>query len=138
MPYQPPTQPWADGAAGGTPVLAADCNRWEANQEAAALVAINTQQSAAYTLVLADAGRAVHTTSVTTVAVTVPPASAAAFPVGTVVLLAQAGAGQVTLTAGAGVTLRTASSLTTRAQWSEVSIRKIAAPDEWLAAGDLT
>jgi hypothetical protein len=102
--------------------------------KATASVAINSQ-AGSYTLVLADAGRAVHSTSATGVTYTVPPNSSVAFPVGTVILLAQMAAGQITVAAGAGVTLRTASTLTARAQYSEISLRKIAT-DEWLIAGD--
>ncbi|UQT02057.1 hypothetical protein SEA_CHADMASTERC_40 [Gordonia phage ChadMasterC] len=104
---------------------------------AAAQRAIASAQSAAYTLALADASKAVEVTSATGVNVTVPPNSAVAFPVGTLIEVAQTGAGQLTLVAGAGVTLRTASSLTTRAQWSTVTLRK-RATDEWIVAGDLT
>ncbi|AYR02932.1 minor tail protein [Gordonia phage Stultus] len=104
---------------------------------AAAQLAIANAQSAAYTLALTDANKAVEVTSATGVNVTVPPNSAVAFPVGTLIEVAQTGAGQLTLVAGAGVTLRTASSLTTRAQWSTVTLRK-RATDEWVVAGDLT
>ena len=103
---------------------------------AAQLVAINAQ-TAAYTLALADAGKAVEVTSASAVNVTVPPNTTAAFPVGTVIEVAQMGAGQVVLVAGSGVTLRTAASLTTRAQYATVTLRK-RATDEWIVAGDLT
>lgn len=104
--------------------------------KATAAVAVN-DQTGSYTLVLADAGRAVHSTSATGVTFTVPPNSSVAFPTGTVVLLTQMAAGQITVSPGSGVTMRTASSATTRAQYSEISLRKIAT-DTWLLAGDLT
>jgi hypothetical protein len=104
--------------------------------KAAAAVAINSQ-AGSYTFVLADVGRAVHSTAAVGVTYTVPPSSSVAFPSGAVILVAQMGAGQVAVAAGAGVTVRTAASLTTRAQYSEISLRKIAT-DEWLLAGDLT
>lgn len=103
---------------------------------AAQRITVNAQ-TAAYTLVLADAGKAVEVTSASTVNVTVPPNTTAAFPVGTVIEVAQMGAGQVVLIAGSGVTLRTAASLTTRAQYATVTLRK-RATDEWIVAGDLT
>lgn len=96
-----------------------------------------TTQSGSYTLALADAGTAVETTSATGVNITVPPNSSVAFPVGTVVELLQYGAGQITVVAGAGVTIRTASSLTSRAQYSLLSLRK-RATDEWVLSGDST
>lgn len=95
------------------------------------------RKAASYVLVLADAGAAIEMNLAGANTVTVPPNSSVAFPVGTVVEVLQYGAGQTTLTPGAGVTIRTASTLTTRAQYSTVSLRKTAT-DEWVAAGDLT
>ena len=69
---------------------------------------------------------------------TVPPNSSVAYDIGAVIEVCQIGAGQVTLVAGAGVTLRTPTgTLTTRAQYSTVSIRK-RGTDEWVVAGDLS
>lgn len=95
------------------------------------------RKTANYTLVLADAGVAIEMNVAAANTLTVPPNSSVAFPIGTVVEVMQYAAGQVTLTAGVGVTIRTASSLTTRAQYSVVSLRKTDV-DEWVAAGDLT
>jgi hypothetical protein len=96
-----------------------------------------SRKTANYELVLADAGTAIEMNLAGANTLTVPPAATADFPIGTVVEVCQYGAGQTTLTPGAGVTIRTASSLTTRAQYSTVSLRKTGA-DEWIAAGDLT
>lgn len=96
-----------------------------------------TTQASSYTLTLSDAGQAVEFTSATAVNCTIPPNSSVAFPVGTVIEICQYGAGQVTVVAGAGVTLRNPSSLTSRAQYSAISARK-RATDEWLIGGDLT
>lgn len=101
---------------------------------AAQLVAINAQ-TAAYTLDLTDANKAVEVTTASAVAVTVPPNSSKAFAVGTVIEVVQLGAGQVTLTPGSGVTLQQASGLKTRAQYSVVVLRK-RATDVWIVAGD--
>lgn len=98
---------------------------------------VATTQAANYTLVLADAQTVVEGTKATAQTVTVPPNSTTAFPIGTVIEVVQYGAGQITLTAGGGVTIRTSSSLTTRAQYSSVGLRK-RATDEWVATGDLT
>lgn len=67
---------------------------------------------------------------------TVPPNSSVAFPVGTVIEFYQYGAGQVTVAAGGGVTIRTPETLLLRKQYSSASLRKIAT-DEWMLAGDL-
>ena len=75
----------------------------------------------AYPLSLADAGSVIEATSASPVTITVPANASVAFPVGTIIEVLQYGAGQVTIAPASGVTLRTASSLTTRARcalWS--------------------
>jgi hypothetical protein len=67
---------------------------------------------------------------------TVPPNSSVAFPVGTVIEFYQYGAGQVTVVAGGGVTIRTPETLLLRKQYSSASLRKVAT-NEWMLAGDL-
>lgn len=99
-------------------------------------VMVNTQ-TASYTLVLTDAWRCVELNSASAVTLTIPPNSSVAFQVGTVIEWYQMGAGQITLAYGAGVTLRTASSLTSRAQYSSGALRQRAA-DEWVVMGDVT
>jgi hypothetical protein len=96
-----------------------------------------TVQASSYTLALADGGTVVEMNAAAGVTVTVPTNATVAFPVGSIVELCQVGAGQVTIAAAAGVTLRTSSSLTTRAQWSTAALRK-RATDEWVVVGDLT
>jgi hypothetical protein len=96
-------------------------------------------QTASYVLVLADGDG--NTEVLMNVAgantLTVPPHSSVAIPVGRTVLFGQKGAGTTTITAGVGVTLRTASSLTTRVQYSSGGMTQIAT-DEWYVFGDLT
>lgn len=58
------------------------------------------------------------------------------FPIGATLTVIQKGTGQITLTPS-GVTINTPSSLTTRAQWSTVSVTQIDT-DVWVAAGDLS
>jgi uncharacterized membrane protein (DUF441 family) len=94
-------------------------------------------QTSNYTLVSNDSGVVVELNSASGVTVTIPPNSSVAFSVGTVIEVFQYGSGQVTIAAGAGVALRTASTLTARAQYSSISLRK-RATDEWVVAGDLT
>lgn len=101
------------------------------------VLATPNAQTASYTLALTDANHAVDVTSASATNVTVPPNSTIAFPIGTVIEVAQLGAGQVTIVAGAGVTIQSAGTLVkTRAQYSAVSLRK-RATDTWLLAGDL-
>jgi hypothetical protein len=113
-------------------MLAADVSAW-----LGLLVLTTTSQTTNYTVVLADAGSMVEMNSASALTFTIPPNSSVAFPVGTEIQSSQMGAGQVTITPGAGVTIRTASSLTSRAQYSDFSVRK-RATNEWVASGDLT
>lgn len=98
------------------------------------LVVINPQ-TGSYTLVPADAGKAVEVTSSAAATVTVPTNASAAIPVGAVIEVVQTGAGQVTVAAASGVTINTSSSMATRAQWSVIALRK-RATDTWVLAGD--
>jgi len=99
---------------------------------------VSTQQSGTtYTLALVDQSTVVEFTSATAVTVTIPANASVAFPVGTVIELFQDAAGQVTVAAAGGVTLRNPSSVTTRAQYSTIGVRQRAA-NEWVLSGDLT
>ncbi len=93
--------------------------------------------TASYTLVTADANTVVDVNLGTALTLTVPLNSAAPMPIGTRVRIVQIGAGQVTVAATGGVTLNTARSLTTRAQYSVIELRK-RSTDTWVVSGDLT
>lgn len=128
----------AGGVLGGTypnPTFAVDMAT-QAELDAITFVASHAQTTN-YTLALADINSAVDVTSGSGVTVTVPPNSSVAFPIGTVIEVARLGAGTVTIAAGAGVTIRSQSSLLSVGhQYSAVSLRK-RATDEWLLVGDL-
>jgi hypothetical protein len=95
-------------------------------------------KTASYTLTPDDAcGFPVEMNSATGVTVTFPPNAQPGFMKGNVVEICQTGVGQVTFAPGAGVTLRTPRSLTTRAQWSTVRARQTAS-NIWILEGDLT
>lgn len=97
---------------------------------------INTQ-TASYTLVLADASKLVYMNVASANTLTVPPNSSVAFPVGTRILVGQYGAGQTTLTPGAGVTIRSAGNkYKTASQYSIATLIKVNT-DEWQAFNDL-
>lgn len=98
---------------------------------------VNTQSGTTYTLVLADAGKLVTCSNASSIVLTVPPASSVAFAAGTVIDLAQYGAGQLTVAAGVGVTIQTSSSLKLRTQWSTASLVLTATGDQWVLVGDL-
>lgn len=98
---------------------------------------INAQTGTSYTLVAEDAGKLVTLSNASPITLTVPQDSDASIPVGTYVDLMQLAAGQVTVAAGTGVTLKK-SGLTTkaRAQDSRLGVQKISA-DTWVVFGDL-
>jgi hypothetical protein len=93
-------------------------------------------QTDSYTLVLTDADKAVSLNKATANTLTVPPNSSVAFAVGVAIEVWQYGAGQTTIVAGSGVTLRYTPGLKLRTQYSSAVLRKYAT-DEWVVAGDL-
>jgi hypothetical protein len=97
--------------------------------------ASNTQ-TASYTLVLADEGKFVRMNVASANNLTVPPNSSVAFPVDTVINLEQYGAGQTTIVAGAGVTIRSRNGLKLAGQYAGGTLHKIAT-DEWMLFGDV-
>lgn len=100
-------------------------------------VDINTQ-TVSYQLVLSDRGSLVTINNAGATTLTVPPISTVAFTVGTSILVAQLGAGQITVTPGAGVTLLSFGSLlASNGQYSMLTIVKILT-DTWLVSGDLS
>lgn len=99
--------------------------------------ALNSQ-AASYTLVLTDASKVLPVSNASANTVTVPPNSSVAFPIGSVVTLIQTGAGQTTITAGAGVTIRSENSkLKIKAQYAVAGLLKTDT-DTWVAFGNLT
>ena len=115
----------------------ADSATQPADLAAAQLVAINAQTGTTYTLVSADANKAVELSNAAAITLTVPPNSPTAIPVGSVIEVVQLGAGKITITPGAGVTINSGAGLKTRAQYSVVVLRK-RGTDVWIAAGDTT
>jgi hypothetical protein len=104
---------------------------------ATAMVAINAQTGTTYTAVLSDDGKLVTCDNAAAIALTIPPNSSVAFGIGTQINIMQLGAGQVTITAGAGVTLRSAGTkVKTNGQYSVATCVKIAT-DTWVLVGNL-
>lgn len=105
---------------------------------ATAMIAINAQTGTSYTTVLGDDGKLVTLDNASAITVTIPPNSSVAYGIGTQINLMQLGAGQVTISAGAGVTLRSAGSkLKTSAQYAVATCCKIAT-DTWVVIGNLS
>lgn len=117
----------------GQVLTAAECTNL-----AIAMVALNAQTGTTYTTVLADDGKLVTCDNAAAIALTIPPNSSVAYGIGTQINIMQLGAGQVTITAGVGVTLRSAGSkLKTNAQYAVATCCKIAT-DTWVVVGNLS
>ncbi len=89
---------------------------------------INTQ-TANYVLAMTDLGGIVEMNLAGANTVTVPANATVAFPLGTRIMVIQAGAGQTTIVAAGGVTLRNAGALA--AQWNAAWLYK-RGTDEWV------
>lgn len=101
-------------------------------------IALNAQTGTTYTLALTDATKTVTLTNASAITLTVPPNSSVAFPIGSQVVLAQLGAGQVTIAAGSGVTLYSnGTKLKITGQYGVASLIKIAT-DTWIVAGNVS
>ena len=102
---------------------------------------INAQTGTTYTTVLADNGKLTTLTNASAIAVTIPPNSSVAYPVGAQINMAQLGAGQVTVSGRAGVTIvstgATASAPKARAQYSTLTAVQTST-DNGLVMGDIS
>lgn len=95
------------------------------------------RQTASYTLALSDADKLVEMNVSTANNLTVPLNSSVAFPTGTQILLAQYGAGQTTVVATSGVTIRSnGGKLKLNVRYSGATLIKIA-ENEWYLFGDI-
>jgi hypothetical protein len=94
-------------------------------------------QTASYTLVLADKNKIVEMSVATANTLTVPPNASVAYAVGSQINILQTGAGQTTVTAGAGVTINAAPGLKMRTQWSYATLVK-RATNTWVLVGDIS
>ena len=116
----------------GQILTAAECTNL-----AIAMVALNAQTGTTYTAALSDDGKLITLDNGSAIAFTVPPNGTVAFGIGTQINIMQLGAGQVTITAGAGVTLRSAGTkVKTNGQYSVATCVKIAS-DTWVLVGNL-
>jgi hypothetical protein len=99
---------------------------------------LNAQTGTTYTLVLADAHKLVTQSNADGITTTIPPNADVAFEIGDQVNLLQLGAGQVTVAAGAGVTIRSeGTKLKLKGQYAAATCIKIAS-DEWVLVGNLS
>ena len=97
-----------------------------------------SQKTESYTLSsLTERDDLIEMGSATALTLTIPPATAVDYPIGTSIDILQTGAGQVTVAAGAGVTVNSTPGLKLRTQWSSATLFK-RAQNTWVVFGDLT
>ena len=97
----------------------------------------NVQAGTAYTLVLSDAWKTILSTSGSAVTITVPTNASVAFPIGTVIIVIQTGAGQVTFAWDSGVTVVWAGGNTSlSAQLTGAFLQKTST-NAWIIIGSL-
>ena len=109
----------------------------ELDAVATAMIAINAQTGASYTTVLTDDGKLITVSNASANTLTIPPNSSVAYGIGTQINIAQLGAGTVTITAGAGVTLNSAGAkLKTDAQYAVATCVKTDT-NTWFVVGNL-
>lgn len=97
---------------------------------------LNAQTGTTYTFALTDAHKLVTLSNASSITATVPPNSSVAFETGDQVNLLQLGAGQVTVAAGSGVTIRSeGSKLKLKGQYATATLVKIGT-DEWVLLGN--
>ena len=110
----------------------------ELDAVATAMIAINAQTGTTYTTVLSDDGKLITCSNAASISVTVPPNSSVAYGVGTQINIAQLSSGQVTITAGAGVTLNSAGAkLKLSAQYAVATCVKTDT-NTWFVVGNLS
>lgn len=98
---------------------------------------VTNRRTSDYTLVLTDVNKLIELNSASAISVTIPRYADVAIPVESQLLIVQYGAGQGTIVAGSGVTLRSAGGkLKLNSQYSAATLIKIAT-DEWYVFGDL-
>ncbi len=99
---------------------------------------VPNRQTASYTLALTDVTKVVEMNVASSNTLTFPPNTDVAIPINSVGEWAQYGAGQVTLTPGSGVTVRSSGNkYKSTAQYSQGSWRKVGT-DEFIVGGDLS
>lgn len=104
-----------------------------AEQTSAAVVAV----TGSYTLALSDAGRLVEVSSAGAATVTVPADATVNFPVGTEIEIMQEGAGEVTIAAAGGVTLRSPGDKFVISEQYAAAVLKKRGPNDWRTWGAL-
>lgn len=100
-------------------------------------IAVSTQAGTAYTFAATDAATYVIFNNASAITATVPPNSAVPFDIGAQITVEQAGAGTLTLAAGAGVTINSPSTLALARQFAVATLIQTAV-NVWTLAGNIT
>ena len=133
-----PSLPTVGGSSG---VWGTELNNWlltAHNADGSLKDVEHNTRTSSYALVLSDSGKVVEMNVATVNNLTVPPNSSVAFPIGTIIEIVQLGAGQTTIVADSGVTIRSPSGkLKLTGQYSSASLRK-RATNEWMLIGDIS
>lgn len=112
--------------------------KWSTLSSAQVPTVSRSLQTAAYTLVLADAGKLVEVSNAAAVTLTVPTNASVAYPTGTKIDILQTGAGQVTVAGDTGVTVNSdGGKLKLTGQWSAATLVK-RDTNTWVLIGNLT
>jgi hypothetical protein len=100
--------------------------------------ASNSQTGTAYTLVRSDVGMMVELNNAAAITLTIPASTLVSWPAFAELRIYQQGAGQVTVTAGAGVTLRASGTKVKTAAQFAVGYLRMRTTDEWVWSGDIS
>ena len=131
------TYPLSEAYVDGDVLTAANVNSITEGVNDLAFGVLNAQTGTTYTLALTDVAKVVTLTNGSAITLTVPLNSSVAFPIGTQILLYQGGAGNVTISPAAGVTIRSdGAKLKLNAQYAVAGLLKLGT-DEWVAFGNL-
>jgi hypothetical protein len=131
------TYPLSEAYVDGDVLTAANVNSITEGVNDLAIAVVQTAKTASYTLVLTDAAQVINMNVASANDLTVPLNSSVAFPIGTQILVYQSGAGQTTLVATSGVTIRSqGTKLKIQGQYGIAGLLKIGT-DEWVAYGNL-
>jgi hypothetical protein len=123
--------PNAENVAGGY----YDGTNYRLGAESDGAMRVVTESTTTRTMVLADGGAMIECTNAGGCAITVPPHASVPIRVGKTTLATQSAAGQITLVAGAGVTLETSETLKTLKQYSVIGWTKLAT-NRWRVFGE--
>jgi hypothetical protein len=98
---------------------------------------VSNVQTASYQAVLTDAGKTIRMNVAGANNLTIPANATVAFPVDSFFNIEQYGAGQTTIVAAGGVTIRSRIGLKMGGQYAVATLHKIAT-DEWILGGDVS